>query len=148
MALSGRAEEGRTLMAVDLALQPAPALPKDGGAEVTAAIDLCAEQLQLMIQCLLEREADEFCQESLLLFAACKERRDNALRTRILEYDRRHGVQVSTLERESQEVAQALDREKQRQGERETLGVVHLTSRLQDLRARIKALTNGTESTD
>jgi hypothetical protein len=138
-----RADEGRTLLAVDLALKPAPALVQTDAPVVTAGVDLCGEQLQHFMQCILERQSDDFCQESLLLLAICKERRDAALRTRILQYDQTNGTDPAPLRREALETQQALQSEQKRQTRGETLGSVHLTARLRDLNERITALSKG-----
>lgn len=140
-----RAAEGRTLLAVDLALEPAPALPRAEASEVTSGVELCGEQLQLFTECILERQSDDFCQESLLLFAICKERRDAALRARIKEYDRVHGTEPALLAHEALEFERVLEHEQQKQLHGESLGSVHLARRLQDLRERIKALSGGTD---
>ncbi|KAG0493023.1 hypothetical protein HPP92_006421 [Vanilla planifolia] len=145
--------EETILVGDDLMLgPPSPHIPPEIASHVLEGVDLCDGILRNLFLCIQINDIEPFCQDEIVLYRQCAERRDKLLRRRLQESEHKLGL-VMPLE-------QAKEREAQLQGEITSLerrmilasGVEgiegfrlrwSLHGRLEDTRKRLESLNQG-----
>eukprot|EP00270_Netrium_digitus_P000603 TRINITY_DN10677_c0_g1_i1.p1 TRINITY_DN10677_c0_g1~~TRINITY_DN10677_c0_g1_i1.p1 ORF type:complete len:164 (-),score=33.27 TRINITY_DN10677_c0_g1_i1:243-734(-) len=79
---------------------PSPSLTPDIPSSVSHGLDICSQQLRDLFLCLHRHDIEPFCQDQIIRFRRCSQRRDEELRERILQEERKIGLELPLSEGE------------------------------------------------
>ncbi|GMG98465.1 hypothetical protein Nepgr_000305 [Nepenthes gracilis] len=133
---------------------PSPLIPPEIASHVLEGVDLCDGLLRNLFLCLQVNDIEPFCQDEIVLYRQCAERRDKELRQRLQDSEHKLGLSMP-LDQANERAAQ-LDSEVKTLERRLILasGVEgmegfrqrwSLHGRLTDTRKRLESLTQGME---
>eukprot|EP00871_Galdieria_phlegrea_P000319 jgi/Galph1/1288/GphlegSOOS_G6039.1 len=129
-----------------LVRQPAPELPKELPKDALKGINLCEKHLANVFRCFMLFAEERRCMIQMTIYKKCKERRDEAIRKFIWEWDEGYFASLSPnsrkdllakFEQELHSRNNLLDEAKYRSNK---LGAIHMESRIADLRKRMEHL--------
>ncbi|GLT45491.1 hypothetical protein SLA2020_193200 [Shorea laevis] len=134
---------------------PSPLIPSEIASHVLEGVDLCDGVLRNLFLCLQINDIEPFCQDELVLYRQCAEKRDKEVRQRLKDSERKLGL--------SMPLDQAKERAAQLESEVTTLerrlilasgieGIEgfrqrwSLHGRLSDTKSRLESLNQGIEN--
>lgn len=87
--------EETILVADDLMLgPPSPVIPPEIASHVLEGVDLCDGILRNLFLCLQINDIEPFCQDEIVLYRQCAERRDKELRQRLQNSEHKLGLSM------------------------------------------------------
>ncbi|KAK1310328.1 hypothetical protein QJS10_CPA08g01542 [Acorus calamus] len=131
---------------------PSPLIPPDIASHVLEGVDLCDGNLRNLFLCLQINDIEPFCQDEIVLYRQCAERRDKELRDRLQNSERKLGSSMpldAAKERASQLQSEVTSLERRlilasgfegMDGFRQRWS---LHGRLEDTKKRLEALNQG-----
>ncbi|XP_068339789.1 uncharacterized protein [Pyrus communis] len=134
---------------------PSPVIPPEIASHVLEGVDLCDGVLRNLFLCLQINDIEPFCQDELVMYKQCAEKRDRELRKRL--QDSEHKLGLSMPLNEAKERASQLEKEVTSLDRRLILasgleGIDgfrqrwSLHGRLTDTKKRLESLKQGMES--
>lgn len=145
--------EETILVGDDLMLgPPSPHIPPEIAPHVLEGVNLCDGILRNLFLCLQINDIEPFCQDEIVLYRQCAERRDNQLRERLRHSEHKLGLVMpleQAKEREAQLLAEATSLERRMILASGIEGIEgfrlrwSLHGRLEDTRRRLESLTRG-----
>nr|XP_019702353.1 uncharacterized protein LOC105033881 [Elaeis guineensis] len=98
--------EETILVGDDLMLgPPSPLIPPEIASHVLEGVDLCDGILRNLFLCLQINDIEPFCQDEIVLYRQCAEKRDQELRQRLLDSEHKLGM-CMPLEQAKERAAQ------------------------------------------
>ncbi|KAK4763064.1 hypothetical protein SAY86_008832 [Trapa natans] len=73
---------------------PSPLIPPEIASHVLEGVDLCDGILRNLFLCLQINDIEPFCQDEIVLYRQCAERRDKELRQRLQDSERKLGLSM------------------------------------------------------
>ncbi|XP_051124752.1 uncharacterized protein LOC127247088 isoform X2 [Andrographis paniculata] len=73
---------------------PSPIIPPEIASHVLEGVNLCDGILRNLFLCLQINDIEPFCQDEIALYKQCAERRDNQLRQRLQDSERKLGMSM------------------------------------------------------
>ncbi|PKI78732.1 hypothetical protein CRG98_000799 [Punica granatum] len=73
---------------------PSPLIPPEIASHVLEGVDLCDGILRNLFLCLQINDIEPFCQDEIVLYRQCAEKRDKELRQRLQESERKLGLSM------------------------------------------------------
>ncbi|KAK6936189.1 hypothetical protein RJ641_033219 [Dillenia turbinata] len=73
---------------------PSPLIPPEIASHVLEGVDLCDGILRNLFLCLQINDIEPFCQDEIVLYRQCAEKRDKELRQRLQESERKLGMSM------------------------------------------------------
>ncbi|XVF19743.1 hypothetical protein REPUB_Repub11eG0137200 [Reevesia pubescens] len=73
---------------------PSPVIPQEIASHVLEGVDLCDGILRNLFLCLQINDIEPFCQDELVLYKQCVEKRDKELRQRLQDSERKLGLSM------------------------------------------------------
>ncbi|GAB2274639.1 hypothetical protein Dimus_009408 [Dionaea muscipula] len=87
--------EETILVGDDLMLgPPSPLIPPEIASHVLEGVDLCDRILRTLFLCLQVNDTEPFCQDEIVLYRECAERRDKELRQRLQDSEHKLGLSM------------------------------------------------------
>ncbi|ERN13119.1 hypothetical protein AMTR_s00040p00174440 [Amborella trichopoda] len=87
--------EETILVGEDLMLgPPSPLIPPEIASHVLEGVDLCDGILRNLFLCLQVNDIEPFCQDEIVLYRQCAEKRDKELRQKLQESERKLGLSM------------------------------------------------------
>ncbi|XP_073146773.1 uncharacterized protein [Henckelia pumila] len=87
--------EDTVLVGDDLMMgPPSPIIPPEIASHVLEGVDLCDGILRNLFLCLHINDVEPFCQDEIVLYQQCAERRDKELRQRLEDSERKLGMSM------------------------------------------------------
>ncbi|KAM1872907.1 hypothetical protein ACFX13_006808 [Malus domestica] len=134
---------------------PSPVIPPEIASHVLEGVDLCDGVLRNLFLCLQINDIEPFCQDELVMYKQCAEKRDRELRKRLQDSERKLGLSMPL--NEAKERASQLEKEVTSLDRRLILasgleGIEgfrqrwSLHGRLTDTKKRLESLKQGMES--
>ncbi|XP_008385418.1 uncharacterized protein [Malus domestica] len=134
---------------------PSPVIPPEIASHVLEGVDLCDGVLRNLFLCLQINDIEPFCQDELVMYKQCTEKRDRELRKRLQDSERKLGLSMPL--NEAKERASQLEKEVTSLDRRLILasgleGIDgfrqrwSLHGRLTDTKKRLESLKQGMES--
>ncbi|KAM1000011.1 hypothetical protein ACFX2I_006729 [Malus domestica] len=134
---------------------PSPVIPPEIASHVLEGVDLCDGVLRNLFLCLQINDIEPFCQDELVMYKQCAEKRDRELRKRLQDSERKLGLSMPL--NEAKERASQLEKEVTSLDRRLILasgleGIDgfrqrwSLHGRLTDTKKRLESLKQGMES--
>ncbi|KAM0996813.1 hypothetical protein ACFX2C_006771 [Malus domestica] len=88
---------------------PSPVIPPEIASHVLEGVDLCDGVLRNLFLCLQINHIEPFCQDELVMYKQCAEKRDRELRKRLQDSERKLGLSMPL--NEAKERASQLEKE-------------------------------------
>ncbi|KAM1100204.1 hypothetical protein FF1_006653 [Malus domestica] len=88
---------------------PSPVIPPEIASHVLEGVDLCDGVLRNLFLCLQINDIEPFCQDELVMYKQCTEKRDRELRKRLQDSERKLGLSMPL--NEAKERASQLEKE-------------------------------------
>ncbi|KAH0996869.1 hypothetical protein PRUPE_6G124400 [Prunus persica] len=88
---------------------PSPVIPPEIASHVLEGVDMCDGILRNLFLCLQINDIEPFCQDELVMYKQCAEKRDRELRKRLQDSERKLGLSMPL--NEAKERASQLEKE-------------------------------------
>ncbi|BFG34673.1 uncharacterized protein Pyn_12006 [Prunus yedoensis var. nudiflora] len=134
---------------------PSPVIPPEIASHVLEGVDMCDGILRNLFLCLQINDIEPFCQDELVMYKQCAEKRDRELRKRLQDSERKLGlsmplneanVRASQLEKEVTSLDRRLILASGLEGIEGFRQRWSLHGRLTDTKKRLESLKQGMET--